>query len=239
MEFQILIHLLTTVAGKSIVFVKTKDRLQRLEASLRRAGFKCASLQGSISMTERKAALRKFTEDDAKILIATDVASRGLDLPDVTHVYNFDLPANAAIYVHRAGRTARAGNQGVVISLVLGNEINFLERLERYTGVTIEKRNIKNICAEFPTKQTTEPKQSEKKRSRASIGGKGGFDKKQKDDEEKKPHHLINPIRIKSRCNNHISNGKLILTHPCMLLLVLIEVLFVFVLNNIHCYILH
>ena len=187
-KLKILIHLLTTVAGKSIVFVKTKDRLQRLEASLRRAGFKCASLQGSISMTERKAALRKFTEDDAKILIATDVASRGLDLPDVTHVYNFDLPANAAIYVHRAGRTARAGNQGVVISLVLGNEINFLERLERYTGVTIEKRNIKNICAEFPTKQTTEPKQSEKKRSRASIGGKGGFDKKQKDDEEKKPH---------------------------------------------------
>lgn len=87
-KLKILVHLLTTIKGKSIVFVKTKERLQRLEASLRRNGFKCASLQGSISMTERKAALRKFNEGESDILIATDVASRGLDLPDVTHVYN-------------------------------------------------------------------------------------------------------------------------------------------------------
>lgn len=94
-------------------------------------------------MTERKAALRKFNEGESDILIATDVASRGLDLPDVTHVYNFDIPANAAIYVHRAGRTARAGAQGVVTTLVMANEIGFLEKLERYTGKAIEKRSIK------------------------------------------------------------------------------------------------
>lgn len=186
-KLKILVHLLTTIKGKSIVFVKTKERLQRLEASLRRNGFKCASLQGSISMTERKAALRKFNEGESDILIATDVASRGLDLPDVTHVYNFDIPANAAIYVHRAGRTARAGAQGVVTTLVMANEIGFLEKLERYTGKAIEKRAIKNVCAVFPVKDPSAPRQSEKKRSRASIGGNGGFDKKVKDD-EKKPH---------------------------------------------------
>ena len=186
-KLKILVHLLTTIKGKSIVFVKTKERLQRLEASLRRNGFKCASLQGSISMTERKAALRKFNEGESDILIATDVASRGLDLPDVTHVYNFDIPANAAIYVHRAGRTARAGAQGVVTTLVMANEIGFLEKLERYTGKAIEKRAIKNVCAVFPVKDPSAPRQSEKKRSRASIGGNGGFDKKVKD-EEKKPH---------------------------------------------------
>ena len=138
-------------------------------------------------MTERKAALRKFNEGDSQILIATDVASRGLDLPDVTHVYNFDMPANAAIYVHRAGRTARAGAKGVVTTLVLANEISFIEKLERYTQKDIEKRAIKNVCAAFPVNGGKQKNPSEKKRSRASIGGNGGFDKKQKTD-EKKPH---------------------------------------------------
>ncbi|WP_295365840.1 DEAD/DEAH box helicase [uncultured Succinivibrio sp.] len=186
-KIRILHHLLTTIKGKSIVFVKTKERLQRLDASLRRLGFKCASIQGDLSMNERKAALKNFSVGDKDILIATDVAARGLDLPDVTHVYNFDMPANAAIYVHRAGRTARAGEKGVVTTLVMANEISFLEKLERYTGKDIEKRAIKNVCAEFPTEKTMGHHQSEKKRSRASVGGNGGFDKKKKED-EKKPH---------------------------------------------------
>ncbi len=186
-KIRILHHLLTTIKGKSIVFVKTKERLQKLDGSLRRLGFKCASIQGDLSMNERKAALKNFAGGDKDILIATDVAARGLDLPEVTHVYNFDIPANAAIYVHRAGRTARAGEKGVVTTLVMANEISFLEKLERYTGKEIEKRAIKNVCAEFPTSKTTGHHQSEKKRSRASVGGNGGFDKKKKD-EEKKPH---------------------------------------------------
>ena len=186
-KLKILHHLLNTVSGKSIVFVKTIERLHRLESSLRRLGFKVASLQGAISMTERKAAMRKFNEGDCQILIATDVASRGLDLPDVTHVYNFDIPGNAAIYVHRAGRTARAGASGVVVTLVTADEISYLDKLVRYTGKEIEKRHIKNLCAEFPVKDPKDHRQSEKKRSRASIGGKGGFDKKKKE-EEKKEH---------------------------------------------------
>ena len=186
-KIRILHHLLTTIKGKSIVFVKTKERLQRLDASLRRLGFKCASIPGDLSMNERKAALKNFSVGDKDILIATDVAARGLDLPDVTHVYNFDMPANAAIYVHRAGRTARAGEKGVVTTLVMANEISFLEKLERYTGKDIEKRAIKNVCAEFPTEKTMGHHQSEKKRSRASVGGNGGFDKKKKE-EDKKPH---------------------------------------------------
>lgn len=186
-KIRILHHLLTTIKGKSIVFVKTKERLQRLDASLRRLGFKCASIQGDLSMNERKAALKNFSMGDKDILIATDVAARGLDLPDVTHVYNFDMPANAAIYVHRAGRTARAGEKGVVTTLVMANEISFLEKLERYTGKDIEKRAIKNVCAEFPTEKTMGHHQSEKKRSRASVGSNGGFDKKKKE-EDKKPH---------------------------------------------------
>ncbi len=194
-KIRILHHLLTTIKGKSIVFVKTKERLQRLDASLRRLGFKCASIQGDLSMSERKAALKNFSAGDKDILIATDVAARGLDLPDVTHVYNFDMPTNAAIYVHRAGRTARAGEKGVVTTLVMANEITFLEKIERYTGKDIEKRAIKNVCAEFPTEKTFGHHQSEKKRSRASVGGNGGFDKKKK--EEDKKIHKKNRLRDK------------------------------------------
>lgn len=194
-KIRILHHLLTTIKGKSIVFVKTKERLQRLDASLRHLGFKCASIQGDLSMSERKAALKNFSAGDKDILIATDVAARGLDLPDVTHVYNFDMPANAAIYVHRAGRTARAGEKGVVTTLVMANEITFLEKIERYTGKDIEKRAIKNVCAEFPTEKTLGHHQSEKKRSRASVGGNGGFDKKKK--EEDKKTHKKNRLRDK------------------------------------------
>ncbi len=186
-KIKILHHLLTTVKGKSIVFVKTKDRLQRVNASLRRLGFSCACIHGDHSMSERKAAIKNFNEGSRDILIATDVAARGLDLPEVSHVYNFDMPANAAIFVHRAGRTARAGNKGVVVTLVLATEIEFLSKLENYTGKAIERRSIKNVCAEFPNKANTGHHQSEKKRSRMSVGGKGGFDKKVKT-EEKKPH---------------------------------------------------
>ncbi|MCI5637936.1 MAG: hypothetical protein MR287_01735, partial [Succinivibrio sp.] len=86
-----------------------------------------------------------------------------------------------------AGRTARAGAKGVVTTLVLANEISFIEKLERYTQKDIEKRAIKNVCAAFPVNGGKQKNPSEKKRSRASIGGNGGFDKKQKTD-EKKPH---------------------------------------------------
>ncbi|MCL1602482.1 DEAD/DEAH box helicase [Succinatimonas hippei] len=184
-KFKILKHLLTTVQGRSIIFVKTKSRLADVSGKLRRSGFAFASLQGELSQTERKAALRRFADSSADILIATDVASRGLDLPDVTHVYNYDLPTSAAVYVHRAGRTARAGAKGVVISIVEGADLEKLQAIERYTDRVVERRTIKGICEEFP--KDVEFKLSTQKRGRASIGGKGGFDRKRKDEEEKKP----------------------------------------------------
>ena len=183
-KFAILFHLLNTVKGRSIVFVKTKSRLSELSGKLRRYGFAFASLQGELSQTERKAALRRFSQSNADILVATDVASRGLDLPEVTHVYNFDLPSSAAVYVHRAGRTARAGAKGTVISLVGPLDLVKLSAIERYTQRDIEKRVIKGICDVFP--DITDVKLPTEKRGRASIGGKGGFDKKRKSEDEKK-----------------------------------------------------
>lgn len=182
---KILLHLLSTVKGKSIIFVRTKDNLSKLSSVLKRQGTSFASLKGESSQQERKAALRRFSDGEVDLLIATDVASRGLDLEDVAYVYNYDLPSKGEIYVHRAGRTARAGAKGVVISLVQADEFATLERIERYTDRTIERRSIKGLCATFEEVGVTH--QSEKKRSRASPNG--GFDKKAKED--KKTHKKV------------------------------------------------
>ena len=196
-KLKIISELLRTVRGKSIIFVKTRERLLRLDVALRRQGFKCATLQGDMSMSERQAAMRRFKEGETDMLIATDVAARGLDIADITHVYNFDLPANAAIYVHRAGRTARAGANGIVISLVLASEIATLEKIERYTGREVERRAIKNLCAEFPVNPGVKH-QSEKKRSRAAVGG--GFDKRRKDEEKRhKPKERLRDRKNKGK----------------------------------------
>ena len=184
-KVKILLHLLNTVKGKSIIFVRTKDNLSKLSSILKRQGTAFASLKGESSQQERKAALRRFSDGEVSLLIATDVASRGLDLEDVAYVYNFDLPSKGEIYVHRAGRTARAGAKGVVISLVQADEFATLERIERYTECTIERRSIKGLCASFDEVGVVH--QSEKKRGRASPNG--GFDKKAKED--KKPRKKV------------------------------------------------
>ncbi len=195
-KVKILLQLLSTVTGRAIVFVKTRDRIQKVHSSLRRAGISCATLQGELSQTERNAALRRFKESEARVLIATDVAARGLDLPEVATVYNFDMPGNATIFVHRAGRTARAGESGVAVCLVCADQIDLLERIERYIQKDIERRSIRNICAAFPTKETLGRHASDKKRARTSKPG-GGFDKKT--DEEKKKHRKVRARDVKNK----------------------------------------
>ena len=120
-------------------------------------------------------------------MLATDVASRGLDIDDVEYVYNYDLPQQSEIYVHRAGRTARAGAKGVVVSLVMATEFTALERIERYTQRPIERRAIKGLCASFA--EVGANHQSEKKRSRANPHG--GFAKKAASKDEQKPRKKV------------------------------------------------
>ncbi len=175
-KVQALSMLLTTGHGRKIVFVKTRDRLSRLSHALRRAGIECSTLQGEQSQREREAALKAFVEGGREVLLATDVAARGLDLPEVSTVFNFDMPGNAAIYVHRAGRTARAGARGVAVNFITPEQLEFMEKVERYTSSTMERRAIKNVCAAFPEGEQSKAGKSEKKRKRAAPGG--GFDRK-------------------------------------------------------------
>jgi ATP-dependent RNA helicase RhlB len=121
-------------AHRTMVFVNTKRSAERLEHVLRANGFHAQAISGDVPQKKRLQFLRQFHEGDLAVLIATDVASRGLHIPDVSHVFNFDLPQDAADYVHRIGRTARAGAEGDAISFACEESAVSLPDIEAFLG---------------------------------------------------------------------------------------------------------
>ena len=121
-------------ARRTMIFVNTKRMAERLESVLHANGFHAQALSGDVPQQKRLRFLRDFHNGDLAVLIATDVASRGLHIPDVSHVFNFDLPQDAADYVHRIGRTARAGAEGDAISFACEDTAVSLPEIEDYLG---------------------------------------------------------------------------------------------------------
>jgi ATP-dependent RNA helicase RhlB len=121
-------------AVRTMVFVNTKRMAERLEAILKANGFQAQALSGDVPQNKRLRFLRDFHDGKLAVLIATDVASRGLHIPDVSHVFNFDLPQDAPDYVHRIGRTARAGAEGDAISFACEEFAVSLPDIESYIG---------------------------------------------------------------------------------------------------------
>jgi len=121
-------------ARRTMVFVNTKRMAEKLEAALNANGFHAQALSGDVPQQKRLRFLRDFHNGDLAVLIATDVASRGLHIPDVSHVFNFDLPQDSADYVHRIGRTARAGAEGDAISFACEEYAVSLPEIEAYIG---------------------------------------------------------------------------------------------------------
>jgi ATP-dependent RNA helicase RhlB len=121
-------------AHRTMVFVNTRRGAERLETVLRANGFHAQALSGDVPQAKRLRFLRDFHDGKLAVLIATDVASRGLHIPDVSHVFNFDLPQDAADYVHRIGRTARAGAEGDAISFACEEYAVSLPEIESYVG---------------------------------------------------------------------------------------------------------
>jgi len=121
-------------ARRTMIFVNTKRVAERLESTLKANGFHAQALSGDVPQNKRLKFLRDFHNGDLAVLIATDVASRGLHIPDVSHVFNFDLPQDAPDYVHRIGRTARAGTDGDAISFACEEFAVSLPEIESYIG---------------------------------------------------------------------------------------------------------
>jgi len=119
------------------VFCNRKSEVATVYRSLKRHGFSVQELHGDMSQPERTAALDAFRKNEVTLLVASDVAARGLDIPDVSHIYNFDVPHHPDDYVHRIGRTGRAGRSGVAITLVSPADIKSIAAVEKLTGQTI------------------------------------------------------------------------------------------------------
>lgn len=123
--------------GRIMVFTNTRAATDRVERTLNANGFHAAAISGSVPQKTRQNLLRKFHDGEVPILVATDVAARGLHIPDVTHVINYDLPQDAPDYVHRIGRTARLGAKGEAISFACENYAFHLPEIESFIGYTI------------------------------------------------------------------------------------------------------
>lgn len=149
-KIDVLRHLLYEEKGQTLIFTRTKRGAQRLAKDLERDGFSAAMIHGDRTQSQRNGALSGFQEGRYQILVATDIASRGLHVDDVAHVVNYDLPKMAEDFIHRVGRTGRAGSQGRASSLVAGAEVLELRQIERTLQLRIERKQIDGSTSNHP-----------------------------------------------------------------------------------------
>ncbi|HET7841535.1 MAG TPA: DEAD/DEAH box helicase, partial [Terriglobia bacterium] len=132
-------RLLAKETGRCLVFARTKRGTERLAKSLIRQGFSAAMIHGDRSQSQRTAALAGFQRGHFRILVSTDLASRGIHVQDIAHVINYDLPGDAESFIHRAGRTGRVGQRGVASTLFAREQRSDLMQLERTLGLRMER----------------------------------------------------------------------------------------------------
>ena len=137
--------------NKCIIFCRMKKEVDRLSSYMTAQGFKVAALHGDMEQKQREHTIRSFKQGLVEIFIATDVAARGLDVNDVSHVFNYHIPFDSESYVHRIGRTGRAGNKGEAITLVSPNELRTIKRIEKDVGTQMVSKVI-------PTRQEVQSK---------------------------------------------------------------------------------
>ncbi len=137
-KYRILNHLLSDpTINQAIVFTSTKRHADQLVDELYDLGHRSAALHGDMNQRQRTRTIMRMRQGEIRILVATDVAARGIDVQTISHVINFDLPSNVEDYVHRIGRTGRAGANGIALSFAANNEMSFVKRIEQFTGQKI------------------------------------------------------------------------------------------------------
>lgn len=142
----LLVHLLQQPdVQKSVIFVRKRERVHELAAWLREAGINTCYLEGEMVQAKRNEAVKRMMDGRVNVLVATDVAARGLDILDITHVFNFDMPRTADTYLHRIGRTGRAGRKGTAISLVEAHDHLLLGKVGRYLNEPLKARVIDEL----------------------------------------------------------------------------------------------
>nr|WP_294842240.1 DEAD/DEAH box helicase [uncultured Methylotenera sp.] len=170
---KLLEHLLIAPeVNQTIIFTSTKRHADVLAEDLYAAGHKTAALHGDMTQGARNRTLTKLRHGDVKVLVATDVAARGIDVHGITHVINYDLPKFAEDYVHRIGRTGRANNTGIAISFASNMDRHLLRKIEQYTGNRLEASVIEGFEPKRPVKMDGP---SGSRRDGHKAGSRGGF----------------------------------------------------------------
>jgi ATP-dependent RNA helicase RhlE len=151
LKTDLLLNLLEDQTMTSIlVFARTKHRADRVAEQLSRAGVSAGVIHGNRSQSQRVRALESFRSGRVRVLVATDIAARGVDVKDVSHVVNYDVPHEPESYVHRVGRTARAQQRGDAYTLVSPEEESDLARIERLIGMEIPRARVPGFTQDAP-----------------------------------------------------------------------------------------
>jgi ATP-dependent RNA helicase DeaD len=137
-----------------IVFCRTKRGVDELTEALQERGYMASGLHGDLSQAQRDKVMKSFRDSTIELLVATDVAARGIDVGNVSHVVNYDIPQDPESYVHRIGRTGRAGRRGIAITLVTPREMKQLRTIEKVSKSTLESRNVPSIEEVLERQQT-------------------------------------------------------------------------------------
>ncbi|MHB1043944.1 MAG: DEAD/DEAH box helicase [Eubacteriales bacterium] len=153
-KFDVLCRLLDTQSPeRTIIFGRTKRRVDELYEALNKRGYSAEGIHGDMTQSRRDLVMRQFKEGAIEVLVATDVAARGLDITGVTHIYNFDIPQDPESYVHRVGRTGRLGKAGVAITFVTPREIRHLKIIENMTRGRILRKPVPTFREAFEEQQ--------------------------------------------------------------------------------------
>lgn len=186
---------------KSIVFVRKRERVREVVQWLRDAGIESCYLEGEMAQAKRNEAVRRLVTGQVKVLVATDVASRGLDIDNVSHVFNFDMSRTADVYLHRIGRTGRAGRKGTAISLIEAHDYPLFGKVSRYIEDPIKMRVIDSLRPS--TKAPSESMMNKPKPSKKVLA-KRKEKKKKKKSPKRKPKFVIVTKRTLANAVNQI-----------------------------------
>ena len=152
----------STATDSVIIFTRTKHGAKRLSQQLTQAGYATTCLQGNLSQNRREEAIAGFRSGAYQILVATDIAARGIDVAAISHVFNFDMPDTVDAYPHRIGRTGRAERSGAAITFATGEDVDVLRMIEKALGTPIERRQFAGFEYELPLKAVPKPKSEQR-----------------------------------------------------------------------------
>jgi ATP-dependent RNA helicase RhlE len=160
-----------TKTDSVLVFVRTKHRVERLAEQLYKAGHSVDSIQGNLSQSRRQAALDSFRSGSIKILVATDIAARGIDVSNISHVINYDMPENVDAYTHRIGRTGRVDETGEAFTFVTHEDMGLVRDIEKVLGKPIERRTLEGF--DYKTQSSDKEVRSPRPMRRSPVRRQG------------------------------------------------------------------